>query len=304
MSLPKVSVIIPAFNAEKTLRRAIDSALAQSYANYEIVVVNDGSRDSTASILASYADRIMVADQANGGAAAARNHGARLAKGEFLAFLDADDLWHPSKLELQTQVFREHPEIVLCSTHWKIYHDLDSVPSLEAQEIHDPPVEIVADFNRTFALPYLGTPSVMIPASVFERCGGFDESLSTSEDVDLWLRASYKMTIAMVKAPLVQVFRSSSGLTVSNADTIYANHLQVIENFCKRHPEYPQQHRQIVQITEAKILESWASSVLGRGNRKLARRLLARALSRKFSLRSAYLLCKSLLPAFTMDRPR
>lgn len=299
MSAPKVSVIIPAFNAEKTLRRAIDSAFAQSYSNLEVVVVNDGSRDRTASIVASYGSRIVASDQPNSGAAAARNRGAQLATGEFLAFLDADDLWHPRKLELQTAVFRAHPEIALCSTHWSICYDSGNVPSLDTQDVQDAPVEIVEDFNRIFALPYLGTPTVMIPLRVFQSCGGFDESLSTSEDVDLWLRASYRMKTAVIKAPLAHVVRTNSGLTVSHADTIYADHLRVIRNFCSRHPEYPAQHGRIVRSTEAKILEIWASSVLGRGNRKLARTLLAQSLWRKLSVRSAYLLCKALIPKFT-----
>ena len=112
---PTVSVIIPAFNAGWCVRKAIDSVLAQDYADSEVIVVNDGSTDDTAAVLASYGSAIRLIDQPNGGMSNARNAGIRAARGEFLAFLDSDDWWLPGKLTQQVELLRRHPELGFCS---------------------------------------------------------------------------------------------------------------------------------------------------------------------------------------------
>jgi len=108
-STPLVSVIIPAYNATAFLGETLDSVLAQTYPNLEIIVVDDGSTDDTPDLLGSYGDRIRVLRQANSGQATARNHGAREAHGELLAFLDSDDLWDPDKIARQVELLDRFP---------------------------------------------------------------------------------------------------------------------------------------------------------------------------------------------------
>ena len=115
-----VSVIIPAYNREKTIRRAVDSALAQTYPSIEIIVVDDGSRDHTAEILLEYGEKLRLIRQKNGGASSARNTGIRAAQGEIIAFLDSDDAWLPHKISRQVALL-DRPELAhisccICNT--------------------------------------------------------------------------------------------------------------------------------------------------------------------------------------------
>jgi glycosyltransferase involved in cell wall biosynthesis len=117
MKLPLVSCIVPVSNGERYLREALDSILAQTYRPTEIIVADDGSTDTTPAVATCYGDRIRYVKQDNAGAPTARNRGLRLARGEFVAFLDSDDLWHPEKLERQMRRFEARPELDHCVTH-------------------------------------------------------------------------------------------------------------------------------------------------------------------------------------------
>jgi glycosyltransferase involved in cell wall biosynthesis len=112
-----ISCIVPVFNGERYLGEAIDSILAQTYRPVEIIVVDDGSTDGTAAVAARYGDRIRYVRQNNGGAPTARNLGLSVAMGEFVAFLDSDDLWHPEKLQRQMACFEARADLDLCVTH-------------------------------------------------------------------------------------------------------------------------------------------------------------------------------------------
>lgn len=113
---PLVSVVMPAFNVAWCVRRAIDSVLTQTYLRHEIIVIDDGSTDDTASVLASYGDRIRVISQTNRGMSAARNRGIDAARGTLVAFLDADDYWLSEKLARQVELLQRRPEVGFCST--------------------------------------------------------------------------------------------------------------------------------------------------------------------------------------------
>ena len=116
MPEPLVSVVIPSFNYARFLVDCVDSALAQTYPHREIIVVDDGSTDNTRQVLEHYGDKIVYIHQSNQGLSQARNTGIHAAKGEFIALLDSDDLWHPRKLELQIRCMKDHPEIGLLAT--------------------------------------------------------------------------------------------------------------------------------------------------------------------------------------------
>ena len=113
---PLVSVIIPTYNREWSLNRAIDSVLAQDYKNFELIVVDDGSTDATPELLSTYGDAIVMIRQENSGVSAARNRGVKEAAGELISFLDSDDYWLPKKLTTQVDFFLSHPEALICQT--------------------------------------------------------------------------------------------------------------------------------------------------------------------------------------------
>ncbi len=180
-----MSVIIPVFNGERTIRAAIDSALAQDFADSEVVVVNDGSTDSTGHILEGYRDRIKLVTQPNRGVCAARNVCVAASSGQHLAFLDADDEFLPAKLERSYRALEQNPGAAL------VFSDLVTIDSrgdqIDIAPIgHSPTMEEM--LSRGW--PILPTGAVM-PRGVFDRCGGFCEDFKRpgGDDAYLWLLA-------------------------------------------------------------------------------------------------------------------
>ncbi len=173
-----VSCIVPVFNGERYLAECLESILSQTYPHREVLAVDDGSRDGTPRILASYADRIRVLGQENQGPAAARNRGMEQSRGAFISFLDADDVWVPDKLESQMARFRERPELQLCSGHLKSFW----IPELDQERVRfeNHP------YHRERAM--LSPCTVLVRREVLERVGGFDPELRNGEDTDWFLR--------------------------------------------------------------------------------------------------------------------
>jgi len=191
------SVIIPAYNAAAYVAQAIDSVLAQDYPDVEIIVVNDGSKDDTLDVLRSYGERIRVIDQANAGPPRARNAALSAVRGEFVAFLDADDIWLPSKLSAQIAHLRAHPDVGTVYTRWHVWPaDADGVFRIpEVAPVPRPGVGVVAGrsgwmYTRLLLECHLLTTTVMMRANLIREIGGFDVELYNGDDYDYWLRAS------------------------------------------------------------------------------------------------------------------
>jgi glycosyltransferase involved in cell wall biosynthesis len=206
-----VSVVIPAYNAGWCVERAVDSALAQSHAAREVIVVDDGSTDDTAVRLAGYGARIRVLRQANAGLSAARNTGIEAADGEFVAFLDADDWWLPSKLERQVALLRQRPDIGFCSTAAQVVAPDGSPLNLWAC----PPATdniLEAIFQNLSLIPGSGS-GVVLRRALVERTGAFDGRLRSLEDVDMWLRLASVTGYACVPEPLTVILRNPSSMS-------------------------------------------------------------------------------------------
>ncbi|HXQ69951.1 MAG TPA: glycosyltransferase family A protein [Pyrinomonadaceae bacterium] len=171
---PLVSVIIPVFNGERFLREAVQSVLDQRHSSLEIIIVDDGSTDGTATVARSLSETVRYLHQTNQGPAAARNRGIEQARGGLLAFADADDLWPSTKLELQLSYLIRDPKIDIV---------LGLVQQVRLSEAADGPEE--------FAEPAFSVNlgSAIIRKFVFERVGLFDETMRYSEDVDWFMRA-------------------------------------------------------------------------------------------------------------------
>ncbi len=196
----KASTIIPVYNGEDTIARAIDSALAQDFAGQEIIVVNDGSTDSTAEVLAGYGDRIRVVMGPNGGAARSRDRGAALSKSEYLAFLDCDDLWEPQKLAKVTAALDMNPHAVLAYSDY--IAELAHCRRTEPARCGGPHA-----LNDLFRGAEILTSTIVVRRSAFERCGGFASTLDVPrcgfEDLALWLALRERGEFAYVPEPLV-----------------------------------------------------------------------------------------------------
>lgn len=181
--MPLVSVIIPVHNGEAYLENAIDSALAQVFPDFEVIVVDDGSTDSTRFILNRYSGQIRILRQDNRGAAAARNAGVAVASGEYLAFLDADDWWRGDKLALTYRALENHgPAVLAFSGYRRVF--------LDETHLADCFYEKAPSFDDMFTRRVDILPStVLMRRSGFEHCGGFPQELRAFEDTYLWLLA-------------------------------------------------------------------------------------------------------------------
>jgi glycosyltransferase involved in cell wall biosynthesis len=202
MNNPLVSVIIPNYNYGRYLREAIDSVLNQTYLNLEIIVVDDGSKDNSKEVLESYGTRIKTIFQQNQGVSAARNNGVALSRGEYLAFLDADDLWLPRKLERQLELFSRDQEIGLVHVGMEeIDEDGNTLSNLEDGMEGWISVEMLL-FNKP---TIFGAGSgILIPRRVFDEIGGFDPRLSTSADWDANYQISARYRIGFVREILIK----------------------------------------------------------------------------------------------------
>lgn len=197
-----VTVVIPNYNYAHYLREAIDSVLAQTYEDIEIIVVDDGSSDDSREVLASFGDRLSTIYQRNQGVSAARNNGAEAGRGEFIAFLDADDIWLPEKVEKQVELFRNDPSLGL--VHVGV-DEIDAGGNLQLRRLEGIEGLVASDLLMLKRETILGGGSgLMVPRGVFEEVGGFDTGLSTSADWDLGFRISSKNAVGFVPEILLK----------------------------------------------------------------------------------------------------
>ena len=195
--MPLVSIVIPTYNRAWILEEAIESVLAQTCRDFELIVVDDGSTDDTGDILARYPG-IIVVKQENKGVSAARNAGVSIASGKYLAFLDSDDLWLPKKLEKQIRFFRENPSTLICQTG-EIW--IRKGVRVNPGKRHVKPSGMI--FERSLELCLVSPSAVMMSRKLFDETGGFDENLPACEDYDLWLRITHKHPVHLIREALV-----------------------------------------------------------------------------------------------------
>ncbi len=191
-----ISCIVAVFNGERYLKEALDSILAQTYRPVEIIVVDDGSTDKTAAVVASYGEQVRYAWQLNAGPGAARNLGLSLTQGEFVAFLDADDIWHREKLAYQIARFQARPELELCVTH---------IQNFWIAELHEEAARF-QDHKRAQALPGYVTQTLLARRNLFDKVGLFNAAFRHVHDSEWFVRVN-EQGIAMELLPEVLVYR-------------------------------------------------------------------------------------------------
>ncbi len=291
-----VSVIIPAFNAQVFIADALRSVFWQTEPALEVIVVDDGSMDGTADVVAQY-PRVRYLWQANAGVSAARNRGVALASGEYLAFLDADDVWHPRKLEYQLRAFRQYPGSVLC--HTRATRDPGEIQGAEGGRGPESLTCVArSDMTATFLAPYLGPSTVMVRRDAFIGVGGFDESLRIAEDVDFYLRVlAGAPRVLTLEAPLVYM-RPVVGSLSSDHTAGYVALLDVYRRFLSNQPEAaaaigPAAVRQAFYDLQLRL----ARSLLWKGESSAARRQALSALRHRIDSEALVLVLRTLLPA-------
>jgi cellulose synthase/poly-beta-1,6-N-acetylglucosamine synthase-like glycosyltransferase len=269
-----VSVVIPAFRAAKTIRRAIDSVVAQTVPACEILVVDDGSPDPAelAAVLEPYGSRVTLIHKSNGGVASARNLGIDRARGAIIAFLDADDYWEPAKLERQVQMFRDHPQIGMIAGR---YFTEAPQAAGQSREICDIDYGRVLDRvwiskndtgPRTFDIASkIWTSTVAIRGQALgER--RFNCCFETGEDRDLWVRVAMDTCVYIMSSPLATAVLEPGSLSRKDVDHGYEPMVRVIR-----------QHADLLggggqRFFEARIFRAWAAAHLGGGQPRAALR--------------------------------
>jgi glycosyltransferase involved in cell wall biosynthesis len=205
----RVSVVMPAFDAEATVGAAISSVLWQTYRDFEVVVVDDGSRDATHEIASSFPEPVRVVAQENAGVAAARNHGISAAQGDLIAFCDADDILLPQHLEALVAVYDRHGGIATSNCYWLYPGGIDAARTRYKGRFPSPDRQRLAILEHNFV-----STMALFPKELIDEIGPFDTQLEVAEDWDFWLRAIYAgRRVALQPKPLA-LYRRGTGLSV------------------------------------------------------------------------------------------
>jgi glycosyltransferase involved in cell wall biosynthesis len=289
----ELAVVVPAFNAAATIGASLTSVLTQTVACREIVVVDDGSSDETRQIVLNCPTPVRLVSTQNQGAAAARNRGVAETSAPLIAFLDADDVWHPDKLSLQVSALNKNLPAVACSTRFFKIDDYD----VQWRKLHDSEIRVASrELVDIFRRPYLGTPTVVVRRDAFNAVGGFDTSLRTAEDVDLWLRLAERGLIITIDAPLAGVRQLDSGISRSSGQEGDLNNLKVIDRFLSRNPDFAVHHRHLVARMRHDIRCRVGGGYIGSRRWNEAATILREAwIEYPLGARAAFLLLKSLL---------
>jgi glycosyltransferase involved in cell wall biosynthesis len=227
---PQVNVIIPAHNAARYLSIAIESVMAQTFQDWSIVLVNDGSTDNTdevvAPFLAALGGKLKYIKQPKSGVSAARNTAIRNSSGEFLALLDADDIWLPIRLEESLKCLRDRPNAGLSyGFNTRIGPDGALLDTFDRRQKHGEGWVAPYLYMRTIDLP---SPTITFRRKCIEEVGGFDETLTVTEDRDLWLRIALRYEIALIPKILAH-YRTSPQSATTDPNRMLKSQLQFIE---------------------------------------------------------------------------
>lgn len=297
---PLVSVVIPAFNAAAHIREALESVdLQRGDFAIEVVVVDDGSRDATCSVVEAF-QHVKLVRQNNGGPSAARNRGITESSGEYIAFLDADDLWPEGKLAAQFAVFERYPEVGLVFGDCRIFTEAGEKPSTQFESMSRGPrlhgeFGVLAEpYKDLFEVNYIPTGSVVVRRQCFLKAGMFDENRRLVEDKELWFRLAMHCQFGYT-TQLCELKREHEHNVSSDREGMALAHISVLLQQQEVHPEKVK-----ACGVDIPAMVAYEYSILGdrcerRGEQRMARRWYSKAFLTHPSLRPAYYWLRSWL---------
>ncbi|WP_431065186.1 glycosyltransferase family 2 protein [Methylotuvimicrobium sp.] len=252
---PQISIIMPCYNAEKCIETSIDSVYRQTFKDFELIVVNDGSTDDSLSILQKLADRysgLRVIDQPNKGPGPARNHGIKEATGQFIAFLDSDDSWHPDCLAKLHRALQNNKDASIAYCGWQ---------NMGLEPNHCKPF-IPPDYEKPDKIETLlrgcrwPIHGALTRKSVIDKAEGFDEQWTSCMDYDLWLRIASFNKVVLVPEVLSYYHHHDGEQITKNRLRIAVNHWKIQLKFLRAHPEIAEflGSRKISEITDGELL--------------------------------------------------
>lgn len=291
--MPGVSIIIPTYNSARFLPATLESVFNQTYRDYEVLVVDDGSTDNTREVLAPYLERIIYIYQENSERSAARNNALSHANGDLIAFIDSDDLWQPEKLERQVAVMDAYPEVALvfCQSYYidesgaRVAFCGNWIDGKKADGL------VIANYYDELMLGNVvscGSSTAVMRRRVLDQAGWFDVMLSDGEDWDVWLRLSRFGPFAYIPEPLsfYRVFGWKKVLTSQSMPQAIAQHLRVIEKNLPDGASDRSKREEIKKVAEREIYLLAALGNYQLGNYPSAAEYLERAAELDPKLRS------------------
>jgi glycosyltransferase involved in cell wall biosynthesis len=258
--MPKISVIIPIYNAERYLSETIESVMAQTYSDWEIVAVDDGSTDKTPEILKDYekklSKKLCVITQKNSGVSIARNTAIAAARGEYIAFLDHDDLWLPEKLEKQVKLLDSNKKLGL------VYSDsyaIDGKGSLKKGTLLSGRLFRLHArmrrgnvFNELFYVNFIPILTAIVRKNVFNKVGMFDSKYKIAEEYDLFLKIAEQYPIDFIEKPLAK-YRIHRGNVSKNIELRVKEDLQISEYWLNKKPELKRKLKDKIRLKHARL---------------------------------------------------
>lgn len=290
-------MIIPTYNRARVITDAINSVLAQTFNNVQLIIVDDGSTDDTKEVLAPYRGKLEYFYKANGGVSSARNAGFRMAKGKYVAFLDSDDIWHPERLEILVN-FMEHNDC-----YSAVFTDSENIDS-------DGNVIGITRFGKLFldgepsllfVLEHMftGIAYMCMRKNTLLEVGKFDETLTTAEDIDYALRLAAHHKIAHIAMPLLKIRKSTNSLSSS---MFTGNRVVVLRKFMHNYPELASQYREVINATFARIHLSYGEDLLWARHIREGRAQLFKSLNYQINFKTLQLLAKSCVLQYWYSR--
>ena len=251
--MPRVSVIIPSYNSARYLGRAIDSARAQTYKDYEILVVDDGSTDDTKDVAMQYGRKVTYLYQQNRGVSAARNHAILKANGELLAYLDADDMWYPEKLERQVAFLDVHQECGMVHSEMSVINEQGEILHLRFYEETKRSVPQGHCVKQLLMRCHIQTLTVVERRSSFDRVGVFDDRLPVAEDYLHWIMiAAEGQAVGYLEEPLAK-YRWRTGSLIGNYPRLLEAYVRIFDILLHEKPIASRHGDQCADILRARL---------------------------------------------------
>ena len=292
----KVTVVIPVYNGGRYLRESIDSVLAQTFHDYEIVCVDDGSTDDSPVLLQEYGARLRVVRQENSGQSAARNVGVKLARGEYIAFLDQDDVWYPSKVRNQVAVLDAEPDVVLVHCNFDRIDERGRMLERGAGMIERTSA-LGSSMGQLIGEALIFPSAMMIRKEGYERIGGFHHALQGFEDFDLIARLKAQGRFVMVEEPGMAYRMHGKGFTRTGGIHVIRSRetfLRRMQTLYRGHPS----KQAIVKHMLADCYSDWGMHDVRIGNYQEARaKLLQSIRCNPFKFRTYTRLLRAILPS-------
>lgn len=299
--MPAVSVIVPTYNYARFIRDCLDSIFSQTFKDLEVIVVDDGSTDNTEEVLEKYRGDIHYIHQENKGLPAARNRGIRSAQGEFLAFLDSDDLWLPGKLEEQIRVLRKDTDMGIVFSDASAFSEEGVI---QESILKEEDICIGQCFQRLFMGNYLVMPTVVIRKKCLDKSGMFDESLTAVEDYDLWLRISVFYRVGFVDKVLA-MYRVHPSNMSRDFCRLLDNEIRVIRKVIEQYPDFVKKMGRKVPARLCTLFNQYGLEWIRKGETRQAKKNFMKAIkARSWQLKSYYYLLATMAGRRGFERLR